>query len=346
MKRTRTQSPSSTDADRSRDKMYSQRGQILFRMPNFKTFVKRRERLVVVQSDTVDINGLPWTIGIATCKCEGEGATADPNCVHIGIGLRCLGDKTDMAWTCRAAYQFSVVSFKKSGECLLKRGELDSFNIFTPNHVSWYLGCAYTVEQLMDPKNGFYDEEEDTVTFKAEVVVEEPIGMAGVRYDNALLINGQLINVNKYLLAAHSKYFQTLFFGENAKESAEIQIDEVPDAIATFKKLIATMYPQNEELDDECVEGVLLLANRFLLDCVVNRCVDFLFKKSKKSAICKFRMAHQFGIIGLKDKTLENMTRQDFSGKAYFNNLSETNKLGVKEMEELQERHKELYESK
>uniref|UniRef100_A0A183C567 BTB domain-containing protein n=1 Tax=Globodera pallida TaxID=36090 RepID=A0A183C567_GLOPA len=317
-------------------------------MSNFKTFVKRRDRLAVMQSDTVDINGLPWVIAIATCKCEGEGTAADPNCVHIGIGIRCLGDKTDMAWSCRAAAQFSVVSSKKSGECLLKRGELDSFNIFTPNHVSWwYLGCAYTVEQLMDPNNGlYYDVDGDAVTFKAEVVVEEPIGMPGVRYDNALLINGQLVNVNKYLLAAHSKYFQTLFFGENAKETALIQIDEVPDAVATFKKLIATMYPQNEELDDECVEGILLLANRFLLDSVVNRCVDFLSKKSKKSAICKFRLAHQFGIIGMKDNILENMTRQDFSGKAYFNNLSDTSKLGVKEIEELQERHKELYESR
>uniref|UniRef100_A0A183C573 Gla domain-containing protein n=1 Tax=Globodera pallida TaxID=36090 RepID=A0A183C573_GLOPA len=39
-----------------------------------------------------------------------------------------------MAWSCRAAAQFSVVSCIKSGECLLKRGELDSFEIYTANH--------------------------------------------------------------------------------------------------------------------------------------------------------------------------------------------------------------------
>uniref|UniRef100_A0A183C566 BTB domain-containing protein n=1 Tax=Globodera pallida TaxID=36090 RepID=A0A183C566_GLOPA len=251
-----------------------------------------------------------------------------------------------MAWTCRAASLFSIVSCNGSGESLMKRGDLDNFELYTAYCIQHDPGWAYTIEELMDPKNGLYDEKRDAMTFKAEIVVEEPKGMPGVRYDKALLINDQFVNVNKYLLAAHSKYFQTLFFGENAKKSAQIQIDEVPDAVATFKKLIATMYPQNEELDDKCVEGILLLANRFLLDSVVNRCVDFLLTKSKKSAICKFRLAHQFGIIGMKDNILENMTRQDFSGKAYFNNLSDTSKLGVKEIEELQERHKELYESR
>ncbi|KAI3419139.1 hypothetical protein GPALN_006900 [Globodera pallida] len=345
MKRTRTQSSSGTDTDQARDKAYSRSGQILFRMPNFKTFVKRRERLVVIRNDTVYINGLPWTIGIATCKCEGEGTAADPNCVHIGIGIRCLGDKTDMAWSCRAAHQFSVVSCKKSvEECLMKIGILDRFHIYTGKCASNVDFCAYKIEELMDPKNGLYDEKEDAVTFKAEVVVEEPIGMSGVRYDNALLINGQSVNVNKYLLAAHSKFFQTLFFGENAEEIPNIHIDEVPDAVADFEQVISTMDPQHEEeLDDECVEGILVLANRFLLDSVVNRCVEFLVTRSKKPTIRKFRLADQYGIIGMKKKILEEMTKEDFCGKNYMDNYSENTKLGAEAMKELSERHKELF---
>uniref|UniRef100_A0A914GX70 BTB domain-containing protein n=1 Tax=Globodera rostochiensis TaxID=31243 RepID=A0A914GX70_GLORO len=348
MKRTRTQSPSSTDADRARDKMYSRSGQILFRMSYFKAFAKRYDpprfgkpiRWGTQSSGTVNINGLLWEITIKGCECAGT--AANPTC--IDIGLCCLGDKTDMAWSCRAAVQFSVVSSKKSGECLLKRGELDSFDVYTANCVSNDHFCAYTVEELMDPKNGLYVEKEGTVTFKAEIVVEEPNGMRGVRLEDALLVNGKVVYVNKHLLAAHSKYFRTLFFGENAEEKPKVQIDEVPNAVANFERLIATMYMRNKELDDYRVEDILLLANRFLLDSVVNRCVEFLLTKSDKSAICKFRLAHQCGIIGMKEKILNEMTKEDFeiSWENYVDNYSENTKMGAEAMKELCERHDEL----
>uniref|UniRef100_A0A914HG43 SWIM-type domain-containing protein n=1 Tax=Globodera rostochiensis TaxID=31243 RepID=A0A914HG43_GLORO len=122
MKRSRTQSPSSTDADPVIDKMYnSRRGQILFRMRGFKAFAKRRVPLVIGRGTkgTVGINGFTWQIVIKGCECAGTAANPK-NCVHIGIGLRCLGDKT---------------------------GELDNFDVYTANCVSSVHDCAYTVEE-------------------------------------------------------------------------------------------------------------------------------------------------------------------------------------------------------
>uniref|UniRef100_A0A183CP49 BTB domain-containing protein n=1 Tax=Globodera pallida TaxID=36090 RepID=A0A183CP49_GLOPA len=192
-------------------------------------------------------------------------------------------------------------------------------------------------------KNGLYDEKADTVTFKAVVVADKPNGMPGARTEEALLVNGKLVYVNKYSLALHSDFFSTLFFGENAEEMPKVEIDEVPDAVTKFERLLSTIYPHDVELDDKCVEDILILANRFLFDSVENKCVDFLWKKSKKSAICKFRLAHQFGFIALKKTILAEMTKKDFCGKNYINNLSESDKLGVNERNELKERHNELF---
>uniref|UniRef100_A0A183BSC4 MATH domain-containing protein n=1 Tax=Globodera pallida TaxID=36090 RepID=A0A183BSC4_GLOPA len=301
MEPSKSQSSSNTGGDHAKDNKYKRSGQIVYRMPNFKEFSEGRDTNGVC--DPVEfINGLPWQIII-----KHSGA-------NVGLYLQCDGDKTDMTWNCRATVKLCVVSFKEIVGCVKQRECRHIFNAIE-NNWGWHQFIKF--EELMDPKNGLYDEKEDAVTFKAEVIAEEPNGMPGVRPEDALLVNGKVVH---------------------------IQIDAVPDAVADFERLIATMDPLNVDLTDKCVEGVLLLANRFLLCPVEKRCVDFLLTRSKKSAICKFRLAHQCGIIAMKKKILDEMTKEDFSiSGVYVVNVSEISKLEAEAVKELQECHKKLF---
>ncbi|KAL3115145.1 hypothetical protein niasHT_016238 [Heterodera trifolii] len=117
------------------------------------------------------------------------------------------------------------------------------------------------------------------------------------------------------------------------------------NAVPLFERLIATMEPTNAALDDDCVEGVLMLANQFLLDCVKNRCAKFLLANSRKSAITKFRLAHQCGITAMKKQLLDAMNRSDFdiAGPNYMIALFDYNKMDRYAINELDERHKQLF---
>uniref|UniRef100_A0A183CSJ8 GST N-terminal domain-containing protein n=1 Tax=Globodera pallida TaxID=36090 RepID=A0A183CSJ8_GLOPA len=97
----------------------------------------------------------------------------------------------------------------------------------------------------MDPKNGLYAKDEDTVTFKAELITKHPFGMRGVRLEDALLVNGEVVC---WLLIRN--FSKLCFLEKTPKNRQKFKIDEVPEAVTNFERLIATLCPQNvEELD-------------------------------------------------------------------------------------------------
>uniref|UniRef100_A0A183BPV6 BTB domain-containing protein n=1 Tax=Globodera pallida TaxID=36090 RepID=A0A183BPV6_GLOPA len=311
---------------------YRRSGRIVFRVDNFKAFCEGRVPEQLISDSAEFINGLPWRIMIDVSTDAQK---------FLKFFVLCDGDKNDKAWSCQAATRLGIVSCDKRIENFMEQEE--TRDVFNAKTRAWGSRTFIKIEELLDRKRALYNEVDDVVTFLVDVIAEKPNGMPGVRTEDILLVNGKETNVNKHQLAAHSDFFKTLFFGENAEQTPEIEIDDLTDAVQQFERLLATMEPKNMELDDECIESVLHLANRFLLGSVENRCVEFLKRTSKKPALSKFRLADEYGFVALKSHILEYMTRDDFAGENYLENLSENNKLGEEAANELSERHKELF---
>uniref|UniRef100_A0A914GTK9 BTB domain-containing protein n=1 Tax=Globodera rostochiensis TaxID=31243 RepID=A0A914GTK9_GLORO len=327
--------PPSAKLLQSADNKYKSNANIVLQVTNFKEFAQGPQGpqgpgLTKESDEFVYINGLPWKIVIKrsdTC---------------IGFFVKCCGDLNDLAWYCKAKLKLKIVSWLESGGFPMERECPD----FCFNAIDNEMGLPefVKIEELMDEKKGFFKETENAVLFNAHVTVKEPRAVPGVRFKDTLLVHGKVVYVNKYLLATCSEHFKKFFF-ENPEE--ELKPEGVEDAAAHFERLMCTMFPQNQPLDDDCVEGVLVLAHQYLIDDVENRCVAFLKNESKKTAICKFRLAHQCHYVGLKKHILKNMTKEDFSvsGQNYMANLFEDFKMSEEAVDELGERHTELFRS-
>ncbi|KAL3097739.1 hypothetical protein niasHT_026835 [Heterodera trifolii] len=324
---------SSADQVTKDDNKFKRSGQILCSVFAFREFSELGDSLDEFRMGF--INGLPWQILAKNCG----------DC--IGLYLECDGDPKDMAWSCLASWKFSVVPCGDAiGPFHVQKLSSNDFKVFSAVSLKNGNDAFAKFEELMNPKNGFYNETENTITFKAEVVVENPYRIRGIRSEDILWVNGKMVYVNKHLLATHSDFFRTLFFGPSAEENPEIVVDDGDEnTVANFERTIAMLNSPNAKLDDNCVETVLLLANRFLLGSIENSCVHFLMNKSKKSAICKFQLAHQCGIIGMKEKILIDMTKGDFAvaEENFITYTMQLRKIDDKALEELRKRHREIF---
>lgn len=125
-------------------------------------------------------------------------------------------------------------------------------------------------------------------------------------YDVVLNVNGEKFFVLKGHLAQHSDFFDRMFFGPFAeKDRQELPVGDVdPHYFQIFMELI------NGEmcLDDDNIEGVLQVVQRFLADSVLKRCENFLLKKSELREKKKFQLAVEYGFGELLKKTISEIS--------------------------------------
>ncbi|KAL3112549.1 hypothetical protein niasHT_018755 [Heterodera trifolii] len=118
-------------------------------------------------SETVYINELPWKI-LAKIKTK-TGSNDNEKC--LGIYLWCTASEKDTNWRCYIhSATFRIYSQKNGAE-----NSVGTFcNYVLDNKLTNMMGFTNFIAfaELMDPSNGFYNNEEDTLTLAIDVTVK------------------------------------------------------------------------------------------------------------------------------------------------------------------------------
>ncbi|GMR54689.1 hypothetical protein PMAYCL1PPCAC_24884, partial [Pristionchus mayeri] len=159
-------------------------------------------------SPSIDAKGLPWYV--AGCKMRGK--TTNRLCVY----LYCSNAQSKQ-WRVDVDAEFNLVHSDNTN-CDVVEGsatihdEMESIGVVLRR---W--------ETLMDEERGFV--KDDKVTIEIRFWIYNMIGIrvdprmnfidpSEPTHDVALIIDGEKIYVNKGILAIHSPFFKTMFYGD------------------------------------------------------------------------------------------------------------------------------------
>ncbi|KAL9955309.1 hypothetical protein ACROYT_G036615 [Oculina patagonica] len=151
-----------------------------------------------------------------------------------------------------------------------------------------------------------------------------------------------VIPAHKFVLSVCSPVFFKMFCGEMAENGEQIDLPDCDyEGMFEFLRYIYT--------DEVCLNGnnvlqVLYLAEKYMVPCLVEECVEFLKRNLHPSNVfCVFKHAQKYGKKDLlchcwyliERKTKEVLTSSDFLTieKSLLEQLVERNSLNIKEVE-------------
>ncbi|KAI3410462.1 hypothetical protein GPALN_004564 [Globodera pallida] len=283
---------------------------VSLRIDKFSDFVKepvgtRR------QGGKLNAHGMSWHL---------EAFINESNTVkYLGMSLNCSNNsKIDPNWNCFARSFFIITVGQKS--VLAKQMNGSPFNERT--------FCLEFAELIQIEKllNICQSANEDSVELAAVFVPETPCGNrrnSGPPRTDILTVksNGDEsksdVPINKNFLAAHSDFFD-VWLDRDTAEGCSVNIDP-PDTVEHFNKMIDVLHLGDYVLNDENVENVLNLADKFMVEEVKGKCLKFLASEHCKIATMKkFQIATKYDValgeyilqmIQKSDRTMEAQKR-------------------------------------
>uniref|UniRef100_A0A158R588 BTB domain-containing protein n=1 Tax=Syphacia muris TaxID=451379 RepID=A0A158R588_9BILA len=124
---------------------------------------------------------------------------------------------------------------------------------------------------------------------------------SGNMADCTLECNGQVIQVNKFVLSTHSEVFKAMFAHEEFLENKEAKVVIKDTDIDSVRMMVRFMYCGDISFSSN-VEGVMMLAERYQISELKEMCEQFLCSRvNKYNALEMYDLADMYNCYGLKE---------------------------------------------
>ncbi|KAL3085699.1 hypothetical protein niasHS_009640 [Heterodera schachtii] len=142
-----------------------QKGRLTLKIEKFSDFSRGGESDTERYSDAVNIRGFSFKILVNTCTMR-----ADKSKKCLGFFIEC--NKNEPNWCCTCSATLRIVVQKKNKNPPYIKQFAD--NNFSAEKDDWGFKEFVSIEQLMNPANGWYNEKDDSVILSAEVFPYSP----------------------------------------------------------------------------------------------------------------------------------------------------------------------------
>ncbi|GMT28904.1 hypothetical protein PFISCL1PPCAC_20201 [Pristionchus fissidentatus] len=125
-------------------------------------------------------------------------------------------------------------------------------------------------------------------------------------FDCALIFGSKKIYVSRQFLALHSSFFNTLFFG-NFKEARKPEVEIKETDLDAFYEMLTILYKMGGSITESNVEEMLMMADQFGIQCMLNDCESFLLGDNTVPLNISLAFADQYKLTALKDDCLSKI---------------------------------------
>lgn len=220
------------------------------------------------------------------------------------INLSCNEDSANTLWNCQADIVMQLSYFDTKSEARKKLETIFEKKLFDSKNKKF--------EESMDQWAEIFNEKrelEGTIEVTANLKITKVQGYRKRKmfdystdhhryFDGILLVENKKIHVNKKIMSMSSTFFENIFFC-NFKEK-EAKFVEIPGvSYDEFMIFLDFIHPTGRQIESGFLENMMVLADLFMTDCVMNSCEEFLIKTDKVDMAKKLILAERFSLCEL-----------------------------------------------